>query len=192
MNILRVDFPELYRRHLCRHSQFGINVAHVVSVLGTYLSLCGLVYALVPSPWPMVAIVVPYLAILAFNIPFRVFLVNALFLVLIFATFLVLPPLPIWTYPIGVLLFYELQLVSHKVYTRETDMTEFNQKYPKGFVLKVLLSIYELPILLNYLFFGKKDWCISSDQSTVCPDLGASRFGERTSHHADARDSTAV
>ena len=28
MGLFRVEFGELYARHLCRHSQFGINVAH--------------------------------------------------------------------------------------------------------------------------------------------------------------------
>jgi hypothetical protein len=36
-------------------------------------------------------------------------------------------------------------------------MTEFNQKYPKGPTLFVVLMFYEVPTLLNYLVFeGKK------------------------------------
>ena len=38
MNVLSADFQELYERHLCRHSQFGINVAHLACVVGTYLA----------------------------------------------------------------------------------------------------------------------------------------------------------
>jgi hypothetical protein len=41
-------------------------------------------------------------------------------------------------------------------------MTEFNRKYKKGFVLFVLLSVYELPILLNYL-------CFDGDNATARP-----------------------
>jgi hypothetical protein len=37
-------------------------------------------------------------------------------------------------------------------------MTAFNAKYRKGPALFVLLSLYELPILLNYLVFGRRDW----------------------------------
>jgi hypothetical protein len=32
-------------------------------------------------------------------------------------------------------------------------MTEFNAKYPKGRLLFVVLLVYDLPILLNYLVF---------------------------------------
>jgi hypothetical protein len=163
MNVLRIDFQELYRRHLCRHSQFGINVVHVVSVLGTYVALYGLVSALAASEWMLLAIIVPYLTILAFNIPLRVFLLNALFVGLLLLACLRMPPLPFWCYLLLIILFYKLQAWSHKIYTRETDMTEFDEKYRKGARLFVLLSIYELPILLNYLFFGKRDWYAHGD-----------------------------
>lgn len=45
---------------------------------------------------------------------------------------------------------YKLQAWSHRVYTLETDMTEFNQKYRKGSVLFVVLLLYEVPIIMNY------------------------------------------
>jgi hypothetical protein len=171
VNPLSVDFKELYQRHLCRHSQFGINVEHLLCVIGTYLALYGLLvwvawtllspqYAL----WAPPAVVVPYLAVLAPNLPRRVFLAALAFLALFFLAFFSLvagglPTWPVWIYPLAVLVFYKLQAWSHKVYSKESDMTYFNKKYPKGFALFVLLSIYELPILLNYLFFGKRDWC---------------------------------
>ena len=41
-----------------------------------------------------------------------------------------------------------------RVYTAATDMTEFNKKYTKGSVLFVVLLIYEVPIVLNFLFFA--------------------------------------
>jgi hypothetical protein len=128
-------------------------------VVGTYLALYGILYGLVSSAWALLAVTVPYLLILAPNIPVRVFIVNVVFLGLFFAAFFALPPLPLWAYAIGVVVFYKIQAWSHKVYTKERDMTEFNKKYHKGFALFILLSIYELPILLYYLFFGKRDWC---------------------------------
>ena len=42
MNPFRVNFQELYARHLCRHSQYGINVIHVAAVFGIYLALAGI------------------------------------------------------------------------------------------------------------------------------------------------------
>jgi hypothetical protein len=159
MNVLSVNFQELYDRHLCRHSQFGINVIHLASVVGTYLALYGILYGLVSSAWVLLGVAIPYLVILAFNIPVRVFLVNVTFLGLFFAAFFALPTLSVWWYLVGIVVFYKVQAWSHKVFNKEQDMTDFNKKYPKGFVLFVLLSIYELPILLCYLFFGKRDWC---------------------------------
>jgi len=159
MNVWSANFQELYERHLCRHSQFGINVIHLASVVGTYLALYGILYGLVSSAWVLFAIAVPYVVILASNIPVRVFLVNVAFLGLFFAVFLALPRLPVWWYVMGIVVFYKIQAWSHKVFRKERDMTDFNKKYQKGFVLFILLSIYELPILLCYLFFGKRDWC---------------------------------
>jgi hypothetical protein len=37
-------------------------------------------------------------------------------------------------------------------------MSAFDDKYKKGKVLFALLALYELPILLQYLAFGRKDW----------------------------------
>jgi hypothetical protein len=156
---LSANFQELYRRHLCRHSQLGINVAHLACMVGTYLALYGILYVLFGSGWVLLSLAAAYLAVLAFNVPVRVWLVNAAFLGLFFAAFFVLPPLPWWAYLVAVIAFYKLQAWSHKLFPKEQDMTEFNKKYPKGFALFILLSVYELPILLNYLFFGKRDWC---------------------------------
>ncbi len=171
MNPLCADFKELYQRHLCRHSQLGINVEHLLCVIGTYLALYGLLawaaYALLPPQyalWISPVVVLPYLAVLAANLPRRLFLVALVFLALFFAVLFALveaglPTWPAWIYPLAVAVFYKLQAWGHKVYRKESDMTYFNKKYPKGFALFILLSIYELPILLNYLFFGKRDWC---------------------------------
>ncbi len=55
---------------------------------------------------------------------------------------------------------YKLQARSHKWFPVERDMTAFNKKYAKGFVLFVVLLFYEVPIALNYLVFGRKDWSV--------------------------------
>jgi hypothetical protein len=178
VNVWNANFQELYQRHLCRHSQFGINVIHLAAVIGTYLALYGLGFAVaqgigymlsslsleagvLASKWVLLAITVPYLAILAANLPARVLIATLACVGLFFAVFFALPPLPVWAlwaYPATVFACYKIQSWSHKIYDREMNMTEFNKKYPKGFKLFVLLSIYELPILLNYLLFGKQDW----------------------------------
>jgi hypothetical protein len=193
MNILSVDFQELYRRHLCRHSQLGINVAHAVSVLGTYVATGGLIYAWGAPEWLLPALLVPYLAVLAFNIPLPVFVLNTSLLAIVLLTCRTLPPLPLWCYPLGIVVLYKLQALSHKIYRRETDMAEFDKKYPKGFTRFVLLSVYELPILLNYLFFGKKDWYAGSDgnPSSYVGDLVTS-IGEKAGMHANENDSATV
>jgi hypothetical protein len=80
------------------------------------------------------------------------------FLALFLAVLFWLPELPIWVYLVMIPVFYELQSLSHKVFTAARDMTEFNRKYSKGSVLFVILLFYEVPIVLNYLVFGRKDW----------------------------------
>ena len=49
----------------------------------------------------------------------------------------------VWVYPIVIVVCYMFQQWGYKVYTLERDMTVFNQKYPKGRALFVLLSLYE-------------------------------------------------
>jgi hypothetical protein len=193
MRILSVNFQELYQRHLCRHSQLGINILHVASVVGTYVALWGLLYALGAPEWTPLFLMVPYLAMLAFNIPLRVILLTVLFLGFVFLASSALPRLPLWCYPVVIFVLYRLQAWSHKIYMRETDMTEFNKKYQKGITLFVLLSIYELPILLNYLFFGKKDWCTwSGGNSESFVQRTTTRFGEKAGAHANGNDSATV
>jgi hypothetical protein len=159
VRIWSIEFQELYARHLCRHSQFGNNVVHVLCLMGVYFGLYGLAYRLLPSPWVCVAVAVPYLLLLAVNVPIHVWCATVLFLAGFIAGVLNLPQLPVWCYPIFVAVFYKLQSWSHKAFTKASDMTEFDKKYPKGFAMFCLLSIYELPVLLCYLFFGRKDWC---------------------------------
>jgi len=162
VHIWSVDFQELYERHLCRHSQFGINVVHLACLVGMYLALYGIVYDLLPSTWGawvVIGISIPYLLLLGANVPVRVLCVNVVFLALFFGAFFALPKLEWWWYALAVVVCYKLQSWSHKWFTKEKDMTEFEKLYQKSFALFILLSIYELPILLKYLCFGRKDWC---------------------------------
>lgn len=170
MNLFVVNFPEIYERHLCRHSQYGINVAHIGCVIGTYLALFGIVFALTGSPEVVLGISIPYFALLSWNLPFRVMAALIVFLSLFFVLFFALPKAPlwlIWVYPVAIFALYKLQNWSHKIYNLEKDMTEFNRKYPKGVTLFFLLSLYELPILLNYLCFDRKSWATQAVPPTV-------------------------
>src|SRR5262245_42825795 len=152
MNPLRANFAELYQRHLCRHSQFGINVIHLLSLVGIYWCLYSLAYSLLETVWPLVALVVLYLGVVAFNVPFRVFVLTAVFASLLLGLVVAVPLLPFWVYLLPLYPLYKIQIWSHRLYDRALDMTEINKKYPKGFALFVLLTTYEVPIQLNYLF----------------------------------------
>jgi len=163
MNPLRANFRELYQRHLCRHSQYGLNVNHLVAVAGTYLGLFGIIYWL-GGWWALAAVTVPYLAVLALNVPARVFAVLLVAVAGLYGLFAALPDLPVWVYAIVIVVCHRVQQWGHKVYTIERDMTAFNQKYPKGPALFVLLALYELPILLNYLVLDRQSW--TAGQST--------------------------
>jgi hypothetical protein len=158
MSLLRSDFQDLYARHLCRHSQFGINVVHLAALFGVWFGVYGFLYALVGLPWLPIALACAYLVLVAFNAPVRVIVATAVFLAVFVSAILFLPPLPLWTYLVLIPVCYEIQSLSHKVWTRAADMTEYNKRYPKGPVLFVVLLICEVPLALNYLVFGMKDW----------------------------------
>jgi hypothetical protein len=153
MNPLHVDFSELYRRHLCRHSQWGVNANHLVAVIGTYFAIMNLVVGW-SSWWLLLVLVSLYLAIIATSVPWRVLAAVALTLIGLMAATYLAPPIPWWTCVIIIVASYFFQQAGHRVYTKETDMSDFQRKYPKGLPLFLLLSIYELPILLNYLLTG--------------------------------------
>ncbi|MCS6851014.1 MAG: hypothetical protein NZ700_07575 [Gemmataceae bacterium] len=157
LSLWRVDFHELYARHLCRHSQFGNNVVHLVAVFGTWLAIYGLVRWLVGTPWAAVGLAVAHLLLLAVNIPARLALVSGLFMALTIAVVWLLPP-PWWLCLVLVPVCYVVQNWGHRIWTVEKDMTEFNRKYPKGSLLFTVLTLYEIPILLNYLVFNRSDW----------------------------------
>jgi hypothetical protein len=173
MNVLRVNFQELYERHLCRHSQFGINVQHLVSVAGIYLSLLGIIYFLLPFEWLLVSLAVPYLGILALNIPTRVFAAVTVIIALLFAAQFTLPEVPWWIFLIAIVVLHRLQVWSHKIYTAERDMTEFDSKYKKGLALVVVLSFYELPLLLHYLIFDTRNWYSRKGNLPCTPQLSS-------------------
>jgi hypothetical protein len=162
LRIWSVEFQDLYERHLCRHSQFGNNVVHVACLVGIYFGVYGIVRAIVPSTWGMWVVLgmgISYVMLLSANVPLAALAVTTAFLASFFAAFLAMPTLDWWWYVLALPIFYKLQVWSHKVFTKEKDMTEFDKRYKKGPALFIVLSIYELPILLNYLFFGRKDWC---------------------------------
>lgn len=156
MNLLRVNFDELYRRHLCRHSQFGINMLHLIAVAGIYIGLYGIAFALPGSQWIIGSCLAIYFVVLALNVPPRLLFVNAVTIAVLLGVFLLLPSVPAWVHMILIVVWHRFQNWNHRVYDRATDMSEFAEKYRKGWALFVLLSIYELPILLNYLVFDRR------------------------------------
>lgn len=161
------NFAELYSRHLCRHGESGINVLHLLAVYGIYLSVYSLVSAmaslLAPSlNWLIRSSVLmvlsgPYLILMLRNLP-RALMLAVLLTVMTLCTaasLLLFPPW--WCHLLLIPFWHRVQLWSHLVYRREEDMSGFTEKYPKGMRLFLLLSVYELPILLNFfLKFGQK------------------------------------
>ncbi len=158
MSLVSVEFEELYQRHLCRHSQFGINVIHFVALLGIWYSFYGIIYWFIPSSWVMVILGASFLMLVAPNLPILVLVMTVLFVtgVCAFAYYAFLPWG--WLYLIVLFLSYKIQVWSHKLYKIENDMTKFNQKYSPGKLLFFVLLLYEVPIVLKYLVFGKQDW----------------------------------
>jgi len=167
LSLLHVDFDALYTRHLGRHSQVGINIAHLIALYALWFC----VYAAVaqgarllglPASWPVVVVMaVAYLATVSINAPPHVTLVTAVFLALFVASVLALPALPVWSiagFLALVPVFYKLQSWSHRVWTAAADMSEFNKQFPPGRDLNIILLIYEVPICLNYLVFRRQDW----------------------------------
>jgi hypothetical protein len=157
MNLLRVNFQELYRRHLCRHSQFGLNVWHLIAVVGVYLALYGIAFALPGGAWIVSGVLAAYFVILACNIPLKVLLLNLVLVGALLAGFLSLPEIPVWVHVVLLLGWHRFQVWQHRIYDKSLDMSDFADKYRKGFVLFVLLAVYELPILLNFLVFDHRE-----------------------------------
>jgi hypothetical protein len=158
MNPFEVDFQELYRRHLCRHSQFGINVLHLIGVTGIYVALYAIAFSLPGSMWIVAMALAAYFLLLAFNIPPRLLIANALFILLLLGFYRALPRVSPWVYVVLIFVWHRFQIWNHKIYDKHLDMSEFEGKYRKGPLLFALLSLYELPILLNYLLFDRRNW----------------------------------
>ncbi|MBA4018923.1 MAG: hypothetical protein C0483_17280 [Pirellula sp.] len=150
MSLLNADFSELYRRHLCRHSQFGINVLHLVAVVGIYISLLALLLKLPAAPWIIGVLLTAYLAVLAKNVPAFVMLLVAVVIAALLGVTLLLPAAPIWLHLLLLVGWHRFQVWNHRIYHNHFDMSEFQGKYRKGPALFVMLAVYELPILLNY------------------------------------------
>lgn len=151
----KIDFGELYRRHLCRHSEWGINAWHLVAVLGIYLALLTLARWLPRAEWIVGAATAAYLIILAFTVPMRVWWACFAMVAALAAAAFFLPLSPWWVQLVALVALHRFQVWQHRIYSRSYSMDEFASKYRKGPQLAVLLAIYELPILLNYLLFAE-------------------------------------
>lgn len=167
MNMFKINFGELYERHLCRHSQFGINVVHIAMVFGIYFALAGILSTIVGSDWWLLCFIVPHVILVAFNVPLRVFVGCFLLMAFFFASFVFIPKIPFWIDILAIPVLYKIQSCSHLIYNASCDMTAYNTKYRKGFVLFVLLSLYEIPILLNYLLFDPNSYSSRLHASSV-------------------------
>ncbi len=62
MSLVRVEFQELYARHLCRHSQLGINMAHLVALFGVWFGDFRCPWILFRTPWVPIGMAAAYLA----------------------------------------------------------------------------------------------------------------------------------
>jgi hypothetical protein len=168
MNILRIEFHELYQRHLCRHGQLGVNLWHVIAVCGIYFSIYSLAVILIRALLPdstqiertllLVLLSLPWLVILARNIPAAVMVLTLACTGLLIAAAVLTPSAPVWLHLLLIPAWHRVQLMSHKPSAPHRDMSAFDEKYIKGRTLCLLLAVYELPILLQYLAFGRRDW----------------------------------
>jgi len=162
MNLLNVNFRELYERHLCRHSQYGINVAHLAAVTATYVAVFQVIRLLSPDLPTAVALSIAgsaaYLLIVQRNLPQRPLMATGVFLAAVLAVTFATPAWPWWVPPLVIVAAHLAQNLSHRYYDHASDMTAFHSTYRKGPALTALLTLYELPILLNYLVFGREDW----------------------------------
>ena len=115
LSLLRVDFRDLYERHLCRHSQFGINVAHLAALFGVWYGVYAFLFWLTRAEWVPVALAAAYLALVALNAPLRVVVATALFLAALVAAVLYLPALPWWADLLLVPVFYSICVLDLKI-----------------------------------------------------------------------------
>lgn len=163
MNPINANFMELYRRHLCRHSEFGINVLHLIAVVGVYFSLYGIAFSIPGGRWIVAGVLSIYFAVIAKNVPFPLWIANTTVVLLILGMFLAIPTLHVLVHVALLFAWHRFQNWNHKIYHKEHPMDEFKGKYQKGPKLFFLLSVYELPILLNYLLFDRKHQAASTE-----------------------------
>lgn len=163
LRILSINFDEVYQRHLGRHSEFGINVLHLIAVYGVYFSVFSLARVGVSAGLPQLSspeltvllfgLSVPWLLILLWNVRMGALLLSVLSAVLLsFAAALL--PLPLWLAIPLLPAWHQLQQLSHRWYTAHRDMSGFAAGYPKGPKLVIMLAVFELPILLHYFLVG--------------------------------------
>jgi hypothetical protein len=161
LSLVRIHFQELYQRHLRRHSQLGVNVVHLVALIGVWFSVYSALFALTGSPYVPAGLAVAYFSVLVVNTPLRVLIAVGMLLMLLVGAVVAIPTLPAWAFWVSLLpipILYKLQAWSHRVWNVERDLSEFNVKYQKGFILFVVLLFYEVPIVLNYLVFDRRRW----------------------------------
>lgn len=168
ISLFRIDFSEIYRRHLYRHCQFGLNVQHLIAVYGIYYSVYSLVGILIRHLLPQLDVAaqavtlavlsIPYLGVLTANIPVTSLTATVASIALLIAVSIQQTSIPFWVHIALIVTWHRFQLWSHKRYTLYRDMSEFESRYRKGTHLFVLLAIYELPILLHYFLAGRRDW----------------------------------
>lgn len=176
MNPFRINFEQLYRRHLCRHGHFGINVLHLLAVAGIYLAVFGvadhILQALTNADdrWPILALLtMPWFITVACNVPVRVTFTTGAFVALLLSLFMALPAIPVWAWVLLILALHRFQQFSHRIYPQSHNMSEYETTYPKGFARFALLLFYELPILLNYLVYGSRDWVAGAPDTDRSP-----------------------
>lgn len=155
MGLVLVEFDELFARHLCRHSQSGINWMHLLALTVIWYAIYSLLFQIAEHEWVLAIPAILYLLALLPNVPRRVFGATVAYLALIIAPVVLIPQPPFWTHLIAIAVFYKVQSWSHLLFRRSFDMTAFDKKYKKGPVLFVVLLLYEVPIVLNYLLFAK-------------------------------------
>src|ERR1700684_3412054 len=106
MSLLRVDFADLYARHLCRHSQYGINLIHLAALFGIWLGVYSIAYQLTGAWWVPVILAAAYWALVAVNAPARVSMALAVFLTLFLGAVFCLPEAPLWGYVVVIPICY--------------------------------------------------------------------------------------
>ncbi|MBL8819844.1 MAG: hypothetical protein JNL58_27715 [Planctomyces sp.] len=157
MKISQIQFSELYRRHLCRHSEFGLNVLHLIAVLGVYFSIAGTISAiamiLFPGVPPLTAVaiaLIPYTILILVYVPIGTAGLNLAAIGLVAGLEQTCTWLPAWGHILFILFWHRVQLWSHHYYTESFDMSPFGDKYQKGPKLFLVLAGFELPLLIHY------------------------------------------